>query len=178
MRSAIRRYGFVLPVLAAIAVPPGPAAGAGLSDDLLDHMVGTWHLTGTMGGKPADQRVEARWVLGHQFLMLHETASAGASGASPAYEAEPYIGWDAVSERYVAHWLDIFGGRWSETLGYGKRDGDAIAFVFEYPDGPFHTTFRWDKAQGTWQWRMEQKNKAGQWEVFADAVMRPDTEAK
>ena len=53
------------------------------------------------------------------------------------------IGYDHTSERYVAHWMDIYGGRFSETLGYGVRSGDQIEFVFEYPDGPFHTTFRW-----------------------------------
>lgn len=36
-----------------------------------------------------------------------------------------------MSERYVAHWLDVFGGRFSETLGFGKREGNSIRFLFE-----------------------------------------------
>ncbi len=67
--------------------------------------------------------------------------------------------------------MDVFGGRFSETLGYGTRDGNEIRFVFEYPDGPFHTTFQWNPAQGTWKWLMEQKNKAGQWAPFADLML-------
>jgi hypothetical protein len=47
-----------------------------------------------------------------------------------------------MSERYVAHWIDVFGGRFSETLGYGKRAGDEIDFIFEYPDGPFVSVSR------------------------------------
>jgi hypothetical protein len=81
------------------------------------------------------------------------------------------IGYDNISERYVAHWIDVFGGRFSETLGYGKRNGDKIDFVFEYPDGPFHTDFAWDAAHGIWRWRMEQKNAAGKWMQFADLTL-------
>jgi hypothetical protein len=68
----------------------------------------------------------------------------------------------------VLHLLDVFGGRYSETIGYGVRDGDAVRFVFEYPDGPFHTTFRWNREKDTWQWLMEQKDKDGKWTVFGD----------
>ena len=68
---------------------------------------------------------------------------------------KPYIGYDNMSERYVAHWLDVFGGRFSEPLGYGKRDGNSIRFVFEYPDGHFVNTFVWKPEHGKWQFVME-----------------------
>ncbi len=68
----------------------------------------------------------------------------------------------------MLHLLDGFGARYSETLGYGTRDGKAILFVFEYPEGPFHTTFRWSPEKDTWQWEMEQKDKDGNWTNFAD----------
>jgi hypothetical protein len=67
--------------------------------------------------------------------------------------------------------MDIFGGRFSETLGYGKRSENQIEFVFEYPDGPFHTIFRWDAGSQHWQWLMRQKNEAGQRTEFADATL-------
>lgn len=76
-----------------------------------------------------------------------------------------------MSERYVAHWIDVFGGRFSETLGYGKRVGNEIDFVFEYPDGPFRTNFVWDAAHQKWHWQMTQKNAAGQWTSFADVTL-------
>ena len=37
-----------------------------------------------------------------------------------------------------------------------------------YPDGPFHTTFRWSEEKDTWQWLLEQKDKNGKWTIFAD----------
>ena len=66
---------------------------------------------------------------------------------------------------------DCWRWRFSETLGYGIRDGDAIEFVFEYPDGPFHTTFRWNAADKTWHWLMRTKDKSGKWVEFASMTL-------
>ena len=137
-------------------------------DDLVDHIAGTWKLEGQVMGRDGHHEVQAEWVLNHQFLRIHEKTSAGAPGDEHKYEATWFLGYDPISERYVLHLLDVFGGRFSETLGYGTRDGDAIRFVFEYPDGPFHTTFRWSREKDSWQWLMEQKNKDGKWTNFAD----------
>jgi hypothetical protein len=132
-------------------------------DDLVENLVGKWQLTRTMRGKQVQNTVEAEWVLNHQFVRLHMKDTAVPS----QYEAMIFIGYDNASERYVAHWIDIFGGRFSETLGYGRRQGDSIAFVFEYPDGPFHNTFTWNPKTKTWTFLMEQKNSSGKWVQFA-----------
>jgi hypothetical protein len=137
-------------------------------DDLVDHMVGTWQLRGSVMGREAHHSVEAEWVLNHQFLRIHETTEVGAPASEKRYDAIWFLGYDPVSERYVLHLLDVFGGRFSETLGYGVRDGNAIRFVFEYPDGPFHTAFQWSPEKDTWQWQMTQKDKDGKWVSFAD----------
>ena len=68
----------------------------------------------------------------------------------------------------MLHLIDTFGGRFSESLGYGTRDGNQIRFVFEYGDGPFHTTYRWNPETDTWQWLMEMKDKNGKWVPFSD----------
>jgi len=165
--------------------------GSAWHDDLIDHMAGTWKLEGTMLGKPAHHTVTAEWILNHQFLRLHEVTSADAPASEDRYEAFWFIGYDATSERYAVHLLDIFGGRDSETLGYGTRQGsrvdgksspgdqkdNSIALVFEYPDGPFHTTMRWIPESGTWQWHLEQKDK-GKWSTFADLTLTPAAGAK
>jgi Protein of unknown function (DUF1579) len=96
------------------------------------------------------------------------------AGSSTPYEAMVFIGYDNASERYVAHWIDVLGGRVSETLGYGKRSGKVIKFVFEYPDGPFHNTFTWNPENESLVCLMEQKDSAGNWKVFAvDTLRRP-----
>jgi hypothetical protein len=138
-------------------------------DDLLDHLAGSWKMTGQILGQPVTHQVTAVWTLNHQFLHVHEKDTAD----PPAYEVDAYIGYDNLSERYVAHWLDVFGGRYSETLGYGKRDGNSIRFLFEYPDGPFVNTFVWNPEQRKWRFVLESKNGDGQWTNFAMLDLGP-----
>jgi hypothetical protein len=140
-------------------------------DTLLDNMVGKWNVTGKVAGHNAEQTVQAEWVLNHQFLRIHEKQDSAPEPGDGPYEAIVMVGYDNASERYVAHWMDVFGGRFSETLGYGSRQGDEIRFVFEYPDGPFHTTFRWKPDLKQWQWVMRTRNNTGQWVEFADMTL-------
>lgn len=113
-------------------------------DDLLENMLGSWHLNG-------GRRLCA------QSSISPDSQKEVVTGDKLPYAAIVMIGYDNASERYVAHWMDIFGGRFSETLGYGKRSENQIEFVFEDPDGPFHTTFRWDAGLQHWQRLMRQK---------------------
>lgn len=141
------------------------------ADPLLDNMIGKWDLSGKAMGRSADHLVEAEWILNHQFLRIHEKDRSPAANGNVPYEAMILVGYDNTSKRYIVHWNDIYGGRFSETLGYGTRVGDEIRFVFEYPDGPFHTTFRWLPELRQWNWVMQTKNKSGQWTEFASLTL-------
>jgi hypothetical protein len=172
----------ILPIVLLLALPgflASPAslaqAAEGWQDDLADHITGAWKVEGQILGHDAHHEVNADWVLNHQFVRIHEKTAAAAPASEHRYEAIWFLGYDAVSDRYVLHLLDIFGGRFSETLGYGTRNGNEIRFVFEYPDGPFHTTFRWSAENATWQWLMEQKDKDGKLTTFADLKFTPAT---
>jgi len=152
------------------AQSPAPMDGPQrpFEDSLVGQLAGTWFMSGRMGSRPVGYDLHAGWVLGHQFLRLEMRDTARV----PAYEARVFIGRDNMSDRYVAHWLDVFGGRWSETLGYGTRTGQAVEFVFEYPDGPFRTTFA-RSATGVWTVRMRQRAATGQWQDFALYTLEP-----
>jgi hypothetical protein len=137
-------------------------------DDFLDNLAGDWKLTRKMRTQSVENSVKAEWVLNHQFLRVQMKDTSN----PPNYEALVFIGYDNASERYVAHWMDVFGGRFSETLGYGKRSGNSIKFVFEYPDGPFNNTFTWNPETKGWVFLMEQKDQTGKWSVFAEDTLR------
>jgi hypothetical protein len=160
---------FLLSLMAMPQSKPEPLDGINrpFHDDLLDHLAGRWKITGTIVGQQREMELTAEWVLNHQFLFLDEKDSTAVAG-KPAYEAHIYIGYDNASERYVIHWIDVFGGRFSETLGYGTRAGNSIKFIFEYPDGPFHNTFTWNPGDKSWHFFLEQKNAEGKWKAFAD----------
>lgn len=140
-------------------------------DSLLANMTGTWNLTGKILGHNANHVVEVEWVLNHQFLRIHEKDENSSATVTVPYEAMIMIGYDNSSDRYVVHWNDVYGGRFSETLGYGTQAGNEIRMVFEYPDGPFHTTFRWLPESHRWQWHMQTKDKSGKWTDFADLTL-------
>ena len=144
------------PMLTAQVPQDGP--GHPFQDSLVGQLAGEWSMTGDMRGQGQSYTLKAEWVLGHQFLRLEMKGDQ--------YEAVSYIGFDNASERYVAHWIDIFGGRVSETLGYGKREGNSIHFVFEYPDGPFRSDYTLDRTSG-WKIDMTQKSSTGEWKDFA-----------
>lgn len=137
-------------------------------DDLLNKLVGQWELTGKISNRPIQNIFSAQWVLNHQFIELNFVDVA----SPPGYIAKVSIGYDCISERYVAHWLDNFGGRFSETLGYGIKSGQAIEFRFEYPDGPFINRFAYDSKSDSWHLHMTTKNDKGVWVVFGDEYLK------
>lgn len=152
----------LIPVAVRAQTPPQ------WKDPFVDHLAGIWKVEGTLVGQNAHHTVTAEWVLNHQFLRIEEKTSADAPRTENFYDSLWFLGYDDVSERYVLHLMDIFGARFSETLGYGTRSGNEIRFTFEYPDGPFHNTMRRNPENDTWEWLLEQKDKNGKWSPFAD----------
>jgi len=155
------------------AQPPTPTDGreAKFEDPLLDKLVGNWHVVRKFGdGRTAENNVRVGWVLNHQFLELHYLDVA----TPPQYEAMAFIGFDHKTSRYVLHWLDVFGGRTSEIIGYGTLDEAAhtIYFTFNNPDGQFMNAYAFDPATKTWTSVMRQKSK-GPWSLFAQDNFTP-----
>lgn len=125
-------------------------------DPLLDRFAGNWVLQGTIAGKTTTHDVAAEWVLGHQYLRIHEISREKNDKGQPQYEANVYIGWDPAAGEYACVWLDTWGGASAQSLARAKRDGDTIPFLFRDKDGSlFHTTFLYDRSADTWEWRMD-----------------------
>src|SRR5262245_31255793 len=102
-------------------------------DELLGHLVGDWKLTRKIRGQTVENTVKAEWVLQHQFLRVHMKGLA----TPPDYEAMIFIGYDNASERYVAHWIDVFGGRISETLAMALAQEIASSLSSSIPTARF-----------------------------------------
>jgi hypothetical protein len=153
-------------LLVCAGAAPVVSQQAPFDDAALDALQGRWRLAGRVQGDSVTYNGFGEWVLNHQFLRLNLRDAA----TPPQYEAHVYIGWDARRKRYAAHWLDVFGGGFAETLGHGTKEGDELRFLFEYPDGPFRTTFVLGK-QG-WELDMKSRAKDGTWKPFAHYVAR------
>jgi len=136
-------------------------------DELLERLVGRWTITRKIRGTEVRNRATARWVLHHQFLELRLEDAA----KPPAYEAIVLIGYSHADQKYVIHWCDTFGGKFS-SRGFGKRAGDAIAFEFPYEEGPFYNTFTFHPESGSWTSLMENSGEGGRRALFAEDTYR------
>ena len=168
-RLPMRCLAVVLLLAAMPVLAQEPADGPKniFHDAFIDKLVGEWRLLREIRGREVENTVSADWVLNHQFLRIHMKDVAD----PPAYEALVYIGYEHADERYVVHWLDVYGGKFS-AIGYGKRVGDSIPFVFQYDDGPFYNTFKWDARTESWTFIMEATGKDGKREPFAVDTLR------
>jgi len=141
---------------------------AGPDDPFLANLVGRWDLTRSIRGKEEANRVDADWAIGHRYVRLHMVDVAD----PPKYEAIVMIGYDPSGARYVAHWTDSWGAQYS-GVGYGKRVGDTVDFVFAAPDGSrFHNAFTWEPGGRTWRSRMENEGADGRRSFFAEDRLR------
>jgi hypothetical protein len=150
--------------------PAVPEFLQSLQDDLLDSLVGSWQLTGTMQGQQLQQACSAQWVLNHQFVQLHcrETKQPPLLGLP--YEADMYIGYDGTTRRYGAHLLDIFG-QGASSLGYAERTGSKLVFLFEDSAGTVENSMSWTPGANTWHVSIRQRRN-GQWSAFAEKELR------
>ena len=132
---------------------------APISDPLLERLVGTWVLRGTIAGKHTTHDIVSEWVLGHQYLRIHERSREKNGEGLAQYEAIILIGWDAGSAEYQCLWLDSTGGGGlsAQAIARGKRSGNEVPFLFRDRDGSvsFNNTFSYDKSSDSWAWHMD-----------------------
>ncbi len=164
------RHKLRVTVLTLALSLPVNAQETGFQDELLDRFTGRWTLTGTIAGDEVVHSIDARWILGHQYLQFDESTDIGQID----YEATVIIGWDAPSGRYVCLWLDSTGGSGLSNgiLGYAAKSEDELAFVFDGDSSRFHTTFSYDKSNDTWSWAMDSEKEDGQFKPFSRLKMQ------
>jgi hypothetical protein len=160
-------------VTALLAATPAFAQQATFRDPLVDRLAGKWVLTGHMDKGQVTHDLTAAWVLAHQYLEINEVSREKNKDGSPVYQAKVFIGWDAKLKIYDCVWLDDYGSISTQSLGYAKKSGDSIAFVFRDRDDPgsFHTTFTWHPKDRTWTMDMDTVTAAGKTEPFARTTL-------
>lgn len=164
---------FQLTLLIAFLVSSMPVRGQQppFQDPLVDHLVGHWTLAGTIAHKQTAHDVVAEWVMGHQYLRIHEVSRELKADGEPAYEATVFIGWNADPNEYGCVWLDRYGGLSTVSIGTAKRSESQIPFVFhELDGGSFHTTFSYHRENDTWDWNLDSETN-GKLDPFARVTL-------
>jgi hypothetical protein len=152
------RIGVMMVFACVIAASPVRAQPATPRDSLLDHLVGHWVLRGPMAGKSVVHDVTFTWVLGTEYVEMHEVSRERTATGSPAYEAIVYLGCDPHTHEYAAMWLDntAYGAFAPAGIGHARAVADSIPFVFtSSPTSRFHNTFVYDRASDSWAWHMD-----------------------
>lgn len=140
---------------------------------LLDHLAGNWLLKGRVAGKQTTHEVQARWILRHEYLELHEVSRERDDHGEPAYEANILVSWDAKTHQYACLWLDSTAGGalTSQVTCRATPSGDSIPFVFTIsPTDSIHTTFIYKPASDEWQWLIDNVTN-GKSDRFADVQL-------
>ena len=146
---------------------------------LLGRLVGSWTMTGVLGGKQTTHDIEARWVLNKEYVEVHEVSRERRSDGTPEYEAMLILAWRAKTSEFMCLFLDnTVGGLSPEGIARGKRSGNSIPVVFacrsgECPPGlseheSLQTTFDYDRSTDTWRLTIDDV-AVGKTSRFADA---------
>ena len=148
---------------------PATAQPLGQQETLLQHFVGRWVLQGHIAGDDVLHTVNAKWILGRQYLQFNESTRRG----KVDYEATVLIGWDTETSRYACLWLDSTGGSGltNGIIGYAERNEQELAFAFASGSSTFHTTFSYDRATDSWRWTMDSEKPDGSMKPFARLAM-------
>jgi hypothetical protein len=151
-----RRWCIAVTTALLLSVPSVAAD----KDPLLDHLTGHWILTGTIENQPTTHDVTGEWILQNTYLRLTEVSREKDGSGKSLYEAEVLVAYDAAKKHYVCFWYDITGVSAPDAGGgVAVRDGDSLPFLFKIGGTPFHTTFAWQAAAGTWTWNMDGEDK-------------------
>lgn len=155
-------------LIAAVAFSQNPPI---YQDDLLDHPVGKWDVTGTVHDRPSKQTIEADWVVHHQFLRIHQKSVENVAGTNVPFEALLFIGYDKSNKRYVLHSLGVFGAGRPGEFVYGQRSGNEIKFVENFAGRQGHGRFIWQPEFKTWHYVSGVENAKGEWQATLDLVL-------
>jgi hypothetical protein len=96
-------------LILALALCGVPTAlfGQGLHpDSLLPRLIGHWVLHGTIAREQTVHDVSFEWMLGHEYVRMHEVSRERGPDGTPAYEAVVLFGRDPRTGAYACLWMD------------------------------------------------------------------------
>ena len=136
-------------------------------DDLLDHLVGKWTFSGIVHGASFQNlKLEAQWILNHQYLQVHEKGIDTIPWLKMPWEAMFLIGYNHNDKRYVFYELTVRGVEVPyEGFSYATRNGNKFKISSRVSsDEIINQYFVWIPASASWHFenRLEKAGKEGE----------------
>jgi len=121
-------------------------------DDLLDQLVGEWNDTSIAHGSKFTSHVDVKWVLNHQYLLIHLKSNEVIPWWHVQMEYYEYIGYNHYQERYTVHGMSIEGDEdISEGFSYGYRNGNEFKTVAKFgADTNIVQRYTWEPTSNSW----------------------------
>ena len=148
----------VIFAFALLWTPAGLFGQALHPDSLFPRLIGHWVLRGSIARQQTVHDVTFEWLLGREYVQMHEVSRERTPNGTPVYEAVVLFGRDPRTGAYACMWMDNTAAAAfpPEGTGRGSVAGDSIPFLFHYTaTTSFHTTFVYDSAKDSWQWHMD-----------------------
>ncbi|HEY7638604.1 MAG TPA: hypothetical protein VH814_02680 [Steroidobacteraceae bacterium] len=156
----------VLAMLMFVAV----AANAAQPDEeFLGELIGTWDMSGELGGKPVHYRAQAVRTLAGGWIEFHMEDVA----TPRSYEARLFLSADRKAHDVIVHWLDQFGAAGARVVGTGTRSGNVLTVTFPYAEGAFRNEWAYDAAKHTWTLAIDAQESDKSWKPFARYTLQP-----
>jgi len=173
-------FFYVLIASAAFAQNAKDSTDGRFHDDLLEHFIGQWNVSGTAHGKFFEHmNLEAEWIVNHQYFRMHMQGTEIVPWLGIPMEVFCFIGYNHSSNHYVVHEISVFGGdEPTEGFCHAYRTGNELKLVHKFlatADTAIVQRFTWQPASGSWRMasRMEILGKEG--EPFLDLQAIPAT---
>ena len=163
----------LLSLLTVGAVRQSHADTAASAAALMNHLVGRWTMTGTLGGKQTIHDVDASWILKREYVQFHEVSRERDADGRPAYEAIVLLSWHVKTSEFMCLWLDntAGGGLSPQGIARGPQSGDTIPLVFTISQREsLHTTFAYDRSAETWRLTIDDVTD-GKSDRFGDVIL-------
>ena len=128
------------------------------SDSVFDRLAGRWVLRGVIHRQATVHDVTFSWMLGREYLQMHEVSREKNPDGTPQYEAVVLLARDPHSGEYAVEWFDNSGTSAFDPAGIGRGAvaGDSIPFLFHYTAATsFHNTFVYHRSPESWEMHMD-----------------------
>ena len=109
-----------LPILLLLIAARLPAQSLP-ADSLFDRLIGHWVLRGTIARQSTTHDVTFDWMLGREYVQMHEVSRERSADGKPAYEAIVLFGREPRSGEYACLWLDNTGASAFDPQGTGRE---------------------------------------------------------
>src|SRR5262249_45292938 len=89
-------------------------------DSVFQRLLGHWVLRGTIGRQATTHDLSFEWMIGHEYLRMHEVSRERDAKGAPQYEAVVLFVRDPKTGEYVCQWMDNTAVTAFDPAGIGR----------------------------------------------------------